>query len=310
MARRRRRRPWYRRRAYRLARTAVLTVSLVVFCFRCNHAAPGAGTAAPGAAETSEVRAAGTRSGAGGEGTDARPGTGGTPTPTPTEPPTGPTVPAPTPSSVTSTTGQATAPATTLTTLASPPPPPPLTPSPPPATPTPKATKKRPHGPRTLPRSRATRLVIPYISVDAPLMDLHLDNQRRLPAPPEDEPNLVGWYADGPSPGEQGTAVAVGHLDTNTGPAVFGGLGELKRGKRIEIRRADGRTAVYSVDAIKTYEKDKFPNRAVYGTRARPELRLITCGGTYNRRTGYTGNVVVYAHLTATREAKKGAGRR
>lgn len=140
-------------------------------------------------------------------------------------------------------------------------------------------------------------------------MDLHLDSERRLPAPPEDEPNLVGWYADGPSPGETGTAIAVGHLDTNTGPAVFGGLGELKRGKRIEVRRADGRTAVYSVDAIKTYQKDKFPNREVYGARARPELRLITCGGNYNRRTGYTGNVVVYAHLTATREPK-GGGRR
>ncbi|MFF1321996.1 class F sortase [Streptomyces chartreusis] len=168
---------------------------------------------------------------------------------------------------------------------------------------------KRPAGPAPLPRSRATRLVIPYISVDSPLMDLHLDSERRLPAPPEDEPNLVGWYADGPSPGEAGTAIAVGHLDTDTGPAVFGGLGELKRGKRIEVRRADGRTAVYSVDAIKTYQKDKFPNREVYGARARPELRLITCGGNYNRRTGYTGNVVVYAHLTATREPK-GGGRR
>ncbi|MFG1672110.1 class F sortase, partial [Streptomyces sp. Y7] len=173
------------------------------------------------------------------------------------------------------------------------------------------ATKpaKRSGGPSPLPRSRATRLVIPYISVDSPLMDLRLDSERRLPAPPEEEPNLVGWYADGPSPGEQGTAIAVGHLDTDTGPAVFGGLGELKRGKRIEVRRADGRTAVYSVDAIKTYQKDKFPNREVYGPRSRPELRLITCGGNYNRRTGYTGNVVVYAHLTATREPK-GAGRR
>lgn len=163
-----------------------------------------------------------------------------------------------------------------------------------------KATKRA--APSPLPRSRATRLVIPYVGIDAPLIDLRLDSERRLPAPPEDEPDIAGWYADGPSPGEQGTAVAVGHLDTNTGPAVFGGLGELKRGKRVEVRRADGRTAVYSVDAIKSYEKDKFPNREVYGVRKRPELRLITCGGNYDRRTGYSGNVVVFAHLTATRE--------
>ncbi|QOV39385.1 class F sortase [Streptomyces ferrugineus] len=292
MARRRRRRPWYRRRAYRLARTAVLAVSLVVVGVRCNHAAPGAGTAAPGSAEASEVRAAGTGSGAGGAGADSRPGTGAPPADAPE------TTPAPpaTPGGTAGTTAPASTPA-----------PPSPSPSPQPAR-TGKAAK-RPGGPRPLPRSRATRLVVPYVSIDAPVTDLRLDSERRLPAPPEDEPNLVGWFADGPSPGEPGTAIAVGHLDTDTGPAVFGGLGELKRGKRIEVRRADGRTAVYSVDAIKTYEKDKFPNREVYGARSRPELRLITCGGNYNRKTGYTGNVVVYAHLTATREPK-GAGRR
>ncbi|MFF4058067.1 class F sortase [Streptomyces sp. NPDC001668] len=159
----------------------------------------------------------------------------------------------------------------------------------------------RPPGPRPLPRSRATRLLIPYLSLDAPVMNLRLDRNRRLTAPPGDDDNLVGWYAGGPSPGQPGTAVAVGHLDTDSGPAVFAGLTELKTGRRIEVRRADGRTAVYTVDAIRTFEKDHFPNRTVYGNRARPELRLITCGGNYNRRTGYSGNVVVFAHLVQIR---------
>jgi sortase (surface protein transpeptidase) len=133
-------------------------------------------------------------------------------------------------------------------------------------------------------------------------MPLRLDRGRRMSAPPDDDPKRVGWYADGPSPGEQGTAVAVGHLDTMTGPAVFAGLGELKPDRLIEVRRADGRTAVYSVDAVKTYEKAHFPDREVYGARGRPELRLITCGGSYDRKTGYAGNTVVFAHLTAVRE--------
>jgi sortase (surface protein transpeptidase) len=150
--------------------------------------------------------------------------------------------------------------------------------------------------------SRATRLTIPFLDVDAPVMSLRLDRERRLPAPPDDDPNLVGWYADGPSPGRQGTAVAVGHLDTDNGPAVFAGLVELQRGRLIEVTRADGRTAVYAVDAVKSYEKDRFPNREVYGARGRPELRLITCGGDYDRRTGYSGNLVVFAHLVETRE--------
>jgi sortase (surface protein transpeptidase) len=115
------------------------------------------------------------------------------------------------------------------------------------------------------------------------------------------DPKLVGWYEGGPTPGESGTAVAVGHLDTRTGPAVFAPLSQLRPGRLVEVRRADGRTAVYTVDAVKTYEKAHFPNREVYGDRGRPELRLITCGGVYDRKAGYAGNVVVFAHLTETR---------
>ncbi|WP_329054438.1 class F sortase [Streptomyces violaceus] len=162
-------------------------------------------------------------------------------------------------------------------------------------------TRTQAPAPRPLPRSRATRLLIPHLRIDAPIMPLGLDRERRLTAPPEDNPKLVGWYRHGASPGEQGTAVAVGHLDTDRGPAVFAGLTELKRGRVVEARRADGRIAVYTVDAIKSYEKARFPNQEVYGARGRPELRLITCGGAYDRRTGYSGNVVVFAHLTAIR---------
>ncbi|MEU8651250.1 class F sortase [Streptomyces sp. NPDC048737] len=173
------------------------------------------------------------------------------------------------------------------------------------ATPRPRPAPKGPH---VFPRSRATRLAIPYLGLDAPVMDLRLDSRRRLPAPPEDDPELVGWYADGPSPGGPGTAVAVGHLDTDSGPAVFAGLSELSRGRRVEVRRADGRTAVYRVDRIENYEKAHFPDREVYGDRGRPELRLITCGGTFDRRSGYSGNLVVFAHLTGIRDRAGPAG--
>ncbi|MET9684408.1 class F sortase [Streptomyces coeruleorubidus] len=166
--------------------------------------------------------------------------------------------------------------------------------------PTRPATPPPGHPPPAAP-SRATRLLIPYLRVDAPVMDLGLDREHRLTAPPEDDPKLVGWYKQGASPGERGTAVAVGHLDTDSGPAVFAGLTELKPGRVVKVRRADGRIAVYTVDKIKSYEKAHFPSQEVYGTRGRPELRLITCGGSYDRRKGYSGNVVVFAHLTGIR---------
>jgi hypothetical protein len=176
-----------------------------------------------------------------------------------------------------------------------------------PVKPTRPAKPKRPDRPdrtdrpRILPPSRAKTLTIRYLGIGAPVMGLRLDSERRLPAPPDDKAELVGWYSEGPAPGGSGTAVVVGHRDTRTGPAVFAALEAIEPGRSVEVLRADGRTAVYTVDAVKTYEKARFPNKEVYGHRGRPELRLITCGGTYDRRKGYASNVVVFAHLTETR---------
>lgn len=154
--------------------------------------------------------------------------------------------------------------------------------------------------PRPLPRSRPTSMRIPSLGVDAPVTGVRLDPGRQLETPPVDEPKLIGWYQGGATPGESGLAVAVGHRDTRTGPAVFAALAQVKPGKRIEAGRADGRTAVYTVDRVKVYDKAGFPDKEVYGPTRRPELRVITCGGLFSRRTGYTSNVVVFAHLTAT----------
>ncbi|MEU6402683.1 class F sortase [Streptomyces sp. NPDC046985] len=155
--------------------------------------------------------------------------------------------------------------------------------------------------PAPLPRSPAVSLRIPSLGVDAPVTGVGLDADRRLRTPPVDQPRLVGWYAAGPTPGEPGAAVAVGHRDTRTGAAVFAALAQLAPGRHIEARRADGRTAVYTVDRVRVFDKSRFPDREVYGPSRRPELHVITCGGLYTRRTGYSGNVVVFAHLSATR---------
>ncbi|MEU4036346.1 class F sortase [Streptomyces collinus] len=166
-----------------------------------------------------------------------------------------------------------------------------------PAGPTPSPTPP----PRPLPRSRPTSLRVPSLGIDAPVTGLQLDRDRQLETPPLDKPKLVGWYEGGATPGETGTAIAVGHRDTATGPAVFSALALIKPGKQIEARRADGRTAVYTVDRVKVFDKTGFPDKEVYGASERPELRVLTCGGLFTRRTGYTSNVVVFAHLTATK---------
>ncbi|OAH12830.1 sortase family protein [Streptomyces jeddahensis] len=131
---------------------------------------------------------------------------------------------------------------------------------------------------------------------------LGLDAAGALRTPPAGKPGLAGWYGDGTPPGSAGTAIAIGHVDTPTGaPGVFYGLGALPKGATIDISRADRRTAVFTVRAVELYDRKKFPSKKVYGSSGRPELRLITCGGGYTKRTGYQGNVVVYATLTAVK---------
>ncbi|MDJ0383866.1 class F sortase [Streptomyces sp. G-G2] len=151
-----------------------------------------------------------------------------------------------------------------------------------------------------LPSSPPTRIRIPSIRVDAPLTGLGLVADGSLEVPPPARRDLAGWYRDGTTPGATGTAVIAGHVDHATGPAVFYRLGSLRRGATIEVARADGRTAVFTVHAVAVYDATAFPDRLVYGPVPRAELRVITCGGGFSPRTGYQGNVVVFAHLTST----------
>ncbi|NUS11491.1 MAG: class F sortase [Streptomyces sp.] len=155
-----------------------------------------------------------------------------------------------------------------------------------------------------LPHSNPTRLVIGSIAVNAPFTALHLDSAGNLDAPPAGDKNLVGWYAEGPTPGERGPAIVAGHVDTKTGPAVFLLLRLVKPGQTAEITRADGTVATFTVDSVEQFSKGDFPNQRVYGSVPDPQLRIITCGGSYDRsRRDYTDNVVVFAHLTSSRRA-------
>ncbi|MFC8915668.1 class F sortase [Streptomyces sp. NPDC047821] len=152
-----------------------------------------------------------------------------------------------------------------------------------------------------LPASAPVRVRIPEIGVDAPVMRLGLAPDGSLEVPPSGNPDIAGWYKDGTPPGAKGTAIVVGHVDNADGPAVFYALGALKKGHRVEVDRRDGRTAVFTIDAIEVYENEDFPDRKVYGPADRAELRVITCGGAFDEKTGYQGNVVAYAHLIGVR---------
>jgi hypothetical protein len=158
-----------------------------------------------------------------------------------------------------------------------------------------------PPAPDALPHSPPRRIAIPSVRLDAPLTEVGLDADGRIDAPPLEKSHLAGWYKGAAGPGERGTSVIVGHVDNKAGPAVFYSLGALERGSRIEILRGDGRTAVFAVYGIEIYAKKNFPAARVYQDTREPELRLITCGGGYTKKTGYDGNVVAFARLVEVR---------
>ncbi|MEV6653646.1 class F sortase [Streptomyces sp. NPDC051219] len=153
-----------------------------------------------------------------------------------------------------------------------------------------------------LPRSVPKRLAITEIAVDAPFVPLAIGPSGQLNAPPPDDQNLVGWFKDGVTPGERGTSIVAGHVDTKTGPAVFLQLRTLKPGSKVDILREDGTVATFKVDSVETFSKAHFPNERVYADTPSPQLRLITCGGEYDRKAkDYVDNVVVFAHLDSAR---------
>jgi hypothetical protein len=149
-----------------------------------------------------------------------------------------------------------------------------------------------------LPESPPLRIRIPRIEVSAPFVGLGLTSAGVLDVPSATDRNLAGWYQDGPSPGARGNALVLGHVDTMLGPAVFWGLGSLKQGDQVLVDRTDGTTAKFAIDSVEAFPKNAFPDDRVYGATPDAQLRLITCGGTYDRkRKDYLENVVVFAHL-------------
>ena len=138
---------------------------------------------------------------------------------------------------------------------------------------------------------------IPAIGIKkTSLIHLGLTKSGALQVP--DTTTVAGWFTGGPRPGAVGSAVIAGHVDSKTGPGIFFWLRALKPGDKIYVGRADGTMAVFTVTRVHQYAKDKFPTDAVYGAVPDPELRLITCGGIFDRSIGsYLSNIVVFARL-------------
>lgn len=150
--------------------------------------------------------------------------------------------------------------------------------------------------------SRPVSISIPSIGVRSKVLPIGLAEDGTL-AVPQPGPNLnrAAWFKNSPTPGQPGPSVIEGHVDSEQGPSVFFKLGQLRPGNRVQVTRADGVRAVFTVNAVRNYPKDKFPTEVVYGSEdPGPQLRLITCSNFSTSLKTHTGNEVVFANLTAT----------
>jgi sortase (surface protein transpeptidase) len=149
-----------------------------------------------------------------------------------------------------------------------------------------------------LSRSTPVKIDIPSIGVSAPIEQVGLLTNGEVQTPPLTVHNLTGWYKYGPTPGEDGASVILGHVDDYKGLSVFYYLKDLAKGDQIGVTLSDGITANFVVDGLQKASKDNFPTQEVYGKIGYPGLRLITCGGVFDSATGhYDSNIIVYAHL-------------
>lgn len=149
----------------------------------------------------------------------------------------------------------------------------------------------------TLPVALPERLSIAAVNIDTTFTEpLGLEDTGEVEVPEEYE--RVGWYKYGPTPGELGPAVILGHVDSHEGPAVFYRLREVTKGDAIELTRTDGSVAVFIVTGTEQVAQDSFPTESVYGDIDHAGLRLITCTGVYDRgEARYSHNFIVYAAL-------------
>jgi Sortase domain len=192
------------------------------------------------------------------------------------------------------TTASATTPSTTTTTASD------VTPGPGTLLPVPSMPRPRPigvgaAGPTTT--APPVEVDIPAIGVASSLEDLHLQSDGTIAAPVDYA--KAGWFADGVFPGAPGPAIIAGHVDSHTnGPEVFYRLRELRPDDLVVVTRADGTAASFRITNVEQYAKDDFPVGLVYGPTPGPALRLVTCGGQFDRNAGhYRSNTVAFAVL-------------
>jgi len=154
---------------------------------------------------------------------------------------------------------------------------------------------------KAMSRSVPSRLRIPKLHVNSPIMKLGLNADHTIQVPPLGQPNMTGWWEGGPTPGEKGASVILGHNIGNGRASVFEKLGTLKPGDTVQVTRDNGSVATFEITKMEQIAKSSFPTEKVYGKLPYPGIRLITCGGRFDASWGHhVDNIIAYGKLVSS----------
>lgn len=149
-------------------------------------------------------------------------------------------------------------------------------------------------------RMKPIAMSVPAIHARSSLVGLGLLPDHTLQTPPVSQPMQAGWYKLGPAPGQKGAAVITGHVDGYHMPGIFYHLDDVETGDTINVTRSDDSVVHFTVTRTREVAKSNFPTKQVYGPVNDPELRLVTCGGPFDRAVGsYEHNILVFADATS-----------
>lgn len=145
------------------------------------------------------------------------------------------------------------------------------------------------------------KLTIPAIDIDAQIEQVGLTKKGAMQNP--SSWFTVGWYKLGARPGSMGSAVIAGHLDSDTGPAVFWDIEKLQPGDTITVTDDGGNEWNYTVDRLESYPLKEVPMQELFGPTEKTQLVLVTCEGEWIEQQGYDERLVVFASFVSNKKS-------
>lgn len=141
----------------------------------------------------------------------------------------------------------------------------------------------------------ASRLIIPWISVDTELESVGLTSDGAVGVP--QDPAKAALFSLGPRPGEKGSALVIGHFGWKNGvPTVFDDLNQLRKGDQVLVDDGSGRVIKFAVRELKIYGPDDNAREVFHADDGKSHLNLITCYGVWDETLkSYPSRLVVFA---------------